>query len=341
MKKNKYIFLFASVIIALFFGSCNGDSIDKVNAPIAYEKIGGYETSDDVAASNLISKLSFENNLTDSKAAITGAVSTNVGYATGKKGMAYSGSSSQQRYAVANANSAITALNDFTISFWMNTANTVDPATAGQGKGAQGIFTVVRPTEFWGGINLYLENPDGAFPNRIRLKLAVENGRAGVAWRGQSVMMNLDNTLNTWIHVVMSYNSATSRVTCYANGVPSVYLSSFAYDKNPNALISDFPQAVDDLAKGKLGYVPWYADNPGRIDNINNAPKYGVFQMVGTNGKVVFGTHQFDTVPAQNNGGQQGWATSYVGLMDEFRIYNAPLSAIEVSALYKLEKDNR
>ncbi len=325
MKKNKYIFLFASVIAAPFFGSCNGDSIDKVNAPIAYEKIGGYNTSDDVAASNLISKLSFENNLTDSKGAITGAVSTNVGYATGKKGMAYSGSSSEHRYAVANATSAITALNDFTISFWMNSANTVDPATAGQGKGAQGIFTVVRPTEFWGGISLFLENPDGAFPNRIRLKLGVENGRAGVAWRGQSVMMNLDNSLNTWIHVVLSYNSATSKVTCFANGVLSANLTGFAYA--PSA--------------GLTGSAPWFADNPGSVDNINNAPKYGVFQMVGTNGKVVFGTHQFDTVPAQNNGGQQGWATSYVGLMDEFRIYKAPLSSNEVTALYKLEKDNR
>ncbi|MFI0491865.1 LamG-like jellyroll fold domain-containing protein [Flavobacterium sp.] len=325
MKKNKYIFLVASVIASQFFGSCNGDSIDKVNAPIAYEKIGGYNTSDDVAASNLISKLSFENNLTDSKGAITAAVPTNVGYAAGKKGMAYSGSSSQERYAVANASSAITGLNNFTFSFWINTANTVDPATAGQGKGAQGIFSIVRPTEFWGGMNLFLENPDSAHPDRVRLKLDVQNGRAGVAWGGQDVMINLDNVLNTWIHIVISYNSATSMVTCYTNGALSANISGFAYA--PSA--------------GLVGTAPWFADNPGSIANINNAPKYGIFQMVGTNGKVVLGTHQFDTTPPQNNGSQQGWATSFVGLLDEFRIYNAALTTNEVSALYKLEKDNR
>ena len=67
MKKNKYIFLFASVLVSQFFVSCNEDSIDKVNAPIAYEAIGGYESSDDVAAANLITKFSFEDNISDSK----------------------------------------------------------------------------------------------------------------------------------------------------------------------------------------------------------------------------------------------------------------------------------
>ena len=82
MKKNKYIFLFASVLASQFFVSCNEDSIDKVNSPIPYESIGGYENSDDVAASNLIAKFSFENTISDSKNGITGGVGTNVTYGT-------------------------------------------------------------------------------------------------------------------------------------------------------------------------------------------------------------------------------------------------------------------
>jgi len=62
---------------------------------------------------------------------------------------------------------------------------------------------------------------------------------------------------------------------------------------------------------------------------------------VGTNGKVVLGTHQFETLPPQNNGSHQDWATDYTGLLDEFRIYNLPLKSADVNALYKLEKDNR
>jgi hypothetical protein len=45
------------------FISCNQDSIDKVNSPIAYESIGGFENSDDIAAANLITKFSFENSI--------------------------------------------------------------------------------------------------------------------------------------------------------------------------------------------------------------------------------------------------------------------------------------
>jgi hypothetical protein len=325
MKKNKYIFLFASVIAMQFFGSCNEESIDKVNAPIPYEPIGGYENSDDIAADNLVSKFSFENNLTDSKGNISNPLETNIGYAEGAKGNAYNGSSSQERYFVGNASAAITSLNSFTFSFWMNTANTVDPATPGQGKGAQGIFSVVRPTEFWGGLNVFLENPDGAHPDRIRLKFSLENGRDGVAWRGQGAIINIDNNLNKWIHVVFSYDAAKSMISAYINGELASNLGSFPYAP----------------AEGVNGTATLYADNPGSIDNMNGAPKYGDFQMVGTNGKIVFGTHQFETTPPQNNGGQQDWATSYAGLLDEFRIYNTALASSDVRFLYKLEKDNR
>jgi Concanavalin A-like lectin/glucanases superfamily len=322
---NKFIFFFFSIIASPFFVSCYQESIDIENNPIPYESIGGFQNSDEIASSNLVTKLSFDNNFNDAKGNITNYIGSNIAYADGVKGNAYSGSNTQDRYAVANASSVITSLNDYTISFWMNSANTIVPATPGQGKGAQGMFAIVRPLEFWGGINLFLENPDAAFPDRIRLKLGVENGRAGVVWRGQSVIMNLDNSLNKWIHVAFTYNATTSKVTGYINGQLATNLSGFAYSPS----------------EGVVGSAPWFADNPGGIDNPNNAPKYGNFEMTGTNGKVVFGTHQFETTPSQNNGGQQDWATSFVGLIDEFRIYNTSLSNNEVRSIYLLEKDNR
>lgn len=326
MKKNKSIFLLSLVLVSTVFVSCNEDSIDKANSPIPYEAIGGYDSSDDVAATHLISKFSFDGNLNDDKSNITGLVGMNVAFAEGIKGNAYQGSNSIARYAVGNATAKITSLNDYSISFWMNTANTVpDGGSPGQGKGAQGIFSIVRPTEFWGAINLFLENPDNANPGRLRLKLAVENGRAGVAWRGQSVIVNIDNSLNTWVHIVLAYDSKTSTMNCYTNGAPSANVGGFPYAP----------------AAGVVGTAIWYADDPGSYDNVKNAPKYGVFQMVGTNGKVVFGNHQFETTPPLNNGSQQDWATSYAGLMDEFRIYDSALASNEVTALYKLEKDKR
>jgi hypothetical protein len=325
MKTNKLKYFGSLIAVCAFLSSCE-DSIDKDNPAVPYVEIGGYANSDDIASGNLVAKLSFDNNFNDFKNNITSAVPTNVAFAAGVKGNAYDGSNSQMRYAVANATSAITNLNNFTISFWMKSANTVDPATPGQGKGAQGIFTIVRPTEFWGGINLFIENPDSTKPDRIRLKLGVENSRPGVSWKGQGVIMNIDNQKNKWFHVTVSYNSSTSKVSCFINGEPAANLTGFAYAP----------------ATGLAGSAPWYASDPGDINNsAGSAQGYGQFMMSGTNGKVVFGSHQFETVPAQNNGSQQDWATSYAGQLDEFRIYNTALSSGDVVALYKLEKDNR
>lgn len=326
MKNIKFLkYTAAALVISTLFINCNNESIDKDNPSIPYPAIGGYENSDAIASGNLVSKFSFENALTDKMAAITNAQPTNVAYVAGAKGNAYQGSSSQMRYFVGDANASITGLNSFTIAFWMNSAGTVDPAVAGQGKGAQGIFSIVRPTEFWGGINLFLENPDGAFPDRIRLKIDLENGRPGVAWGSQGAIMNIDNAKNKWIHVVYTYDAKTSTLSAYKDGEPAANLGNFPYAP----------------AGGVQGSAKLFADNPGGLDNPNNAAGYGDFLMKGTNGKVLFGNHQFQTTPPLNNGGPQGWATSYAGMLDEFRIYNIALPSADVAALYKLEKDGR
>lgn len=325
MKKNK-----VKYFILMLFGSsmllnCEG-SIDNENLPIPYPSIGGYENSDEIATGNLITKLSFETNLNDLTGNITNPQSKNVAFGDGVKGTGYDGSSSQMRYFVSDASNSITGLNDFTISFWMKSDNTVAPDTPGQGKGAQGIFSIVRPSEFWGGISLFLENPDASKPDRIRMKLAVENGRSSVVWRGQSVIANLDADKGKWVHVVFAYDSKDSKCYVYHNGEPAKNLDGFPYSP----------------AGGETsGFAKWFADNPGGLDNPLNAAGYGKIEMVGTNGKIVFGTHQFETVPPLNNGSAQDWATSFAGKIDEFRIYNAALKASDISALYKLEKDGR
>ncbi|MEY8760363.1 LamG-like jellyroll fold domain-containing protein [Chryseobacterium tongliaoense] len=326
--KNRNIIKSIGVIflLGLITLSCE-DSIDKDNPPIPYAEIGGYQNSDDIASGNLITKLSFENNLEDKTNNITGQMPVGITYTSGIKGMAYNGSSSEMRYSVGNASTALIGLNgSFTIAFWMKSDGTVDPGTPGQGKGAQGIFTIVRPTEFWGGINLFIENPDASKPDRIRLKLGLESGNPAVSWKGQGVIANLDGYKGKWVHIVFAYDATASKCYVYQDGAPAKNLDGFAYSP----------------AGGELGgFASWFANDPGGINNPNGVPGYGNFQMTATNGKVVLGSHQFETVPPQNNGSQQDWATSFAGQMDEFRIYNVALKSSDVIALYKLEKDNR
>jgi len=316
----------AAFLLGVVTLSCE-DSIDKDNPPIPYSTIGGFQNSDEIASGNLIAKLSFENNLEDKINNITGQMPAGVTYASGIKGMAYNGSATEMKYSIGNATTALTGINgSFTIAFWLKSDGTVDPATPGQGKGAQGIFTIVRPTEFWGGINLFIENPDASKPDRIRLKLGVETSNSAVSWKAQGVIANLDNYKGKWVHMVFAYDATSSKCYVYQDGEAAKNLDGFAYSP----------------AGGELGgAASWFANDPGGATNPNGVAGYGNFLMSGTNGKVVFGSHQFETMPPQNNGSQQDWATSFAGQMDEFRIYNVALKNSDVIALYKLEKDGR
>jgi hypothetical protein len=62
----------------------------------------------------------------------------------------------------------------------------------------------------------------------------------------------------------------------------------------------------------------------------------GALQLTGS-GPMVFGTVQFQTDPSIGCCGNQGWASYLTGQMDEVRIYNKALTAIEVNALVVLQ----
>ena len=290
--------------------------------------IGGYNTSDEVASANSIAKWSFDGSLTESKANITGT-STNTAFVTGKKGQAYEGSSSQPRYAVYNVSPAVQSLSSMSISFWMkapqsenNTA--VDPV---QGKGVQGIFALNNQTDFWGGINLFVEtnNTLAGLPNpdTLRVKLLWQNKRPGVVWQGQDPMFSVPAAVNQWVHITFTYDAATSIVTVYKNGAKGGTKSLTG------------PYGPFD------GGNTLYANDPGAATgNPNAAAFHGALQFPVA-AKMVIGANQFSTNPSLGSAGAQPWATTFRGLLDEFRIYNKALSASEVESLFQLEDAGR
>nr|WP_315132716.1 LamG domain-containing protein [uncultured Flavobacterium sp.] len=212
MKKNKYIFLFASVLVSQLFVSCNEDSIDKVNAPIAYEAIGGYESSDDVAAANLITKFSFEDNISDSKNGITGGVGTNVTYGNGIKGLAYKGSASSF-IEYSTVGNALVDVKSITVSMWINT----NPHTGG----AQSLFMLPKTTDFWGNIFSLVEGT-GPATTMLMKNHVQKDVTPSIAWSGQFIEHTGDNLLKnmfgTWKHIVWTYSGASSTYSMYIDG---------------------------------------------------------------------------------------------------------------------------
>ncbi|MEP7095888.1 MAG: LamG domain-containing protein [Flavobacterium sp.] len=210
MKKNKSIFLL-SVLASTLFVSCE-DSIDKVNSPIPYESIGGYENSDDVAAAHLVSKFSFDGNIADSKNNITDGTATNVTYESGIKGDAYKGSVSSFIAYNTVANPVIN-LKSITVSMWIKT----EPHTGG----AQSLFMLPKKTDFWGNIFTLIEGTGPATTMLMKNHIQ-KDVTPSIPWSGQFIEHGGANVLNNmfgaWKHVIWTYNGTSSTYSMYIDG---------------------------------------------------------------------------------------------------------------------------
>lgn len=79
----------------------------------------------------------------------------------------------------------------------------------------------------------------------------------------------------------------------------------------------------------------------GTLARTNTVAGMGAIRFTNV-GPIVFGALHFMTVPSSTTGSPgEGWAGYLPGKLDEVRIYNKALSAIEVSALSILERQGR
>jgi len=311
----------------LMLGMVTINSCDDNDDP-ALPPIGGYNTSDEVAAANNVAKWTFDGTLTESKSNLTGT-STNTAFTTGKKGQAYEGSSTQARYAIYDVSPGVQNAQSLSIAFWMNAPQTVgnpDPDPV-QGKGVQGIFALNDQTDFWGGINLFLENNNTSAgvpnPDTLRVKLFWKNKRAGVVWNNQDPIFSVPAAVGQWVHIAFTYDATTSVVTVYKNGA-----------KGGSKSLAG-PYGPFD------GSNTLYASDPGGAANPSAAPLHGTLQFPPAT-KMVIGANHFNTTPNLSSANPPPpWSTTFRGLLDEFRIYNKGLSASEVESLYQLESAGR
>jgi hypothetical protein len=169
--------------------------------------------------------LQFENNVTDEGESKLKATAVKVRYAPGISGQAIKFDSAGYVLLKAIGDTVkypnefvglgadtLRNLGSFTVAFWMNGPG---PVTAG----AQGLFSISHRTEFWGNLEMFLENYDNA-NNEAFLKVHMFN--AGVAsgngeqWNELKIPI-----LNKWSHIAVTYDAANSQFTIYADGQPT------------------------------------------------------------------------------------------------------------------------
>jgi hypothetical protein len=225
MKKQIISMVALATVAGFTISSCKKDSkSDETVTTVTYN------TSDEVASSNLVAKFSFENALTDAKGNITNGTSANTSFIAGAKGQAFQGSDSGY-VLYTGVGSAISGLKSVTISAWVKTSPHND--------GAESWFQLLNDSNWIG--NMFILQESGTAGNdSTRIKFKVDSWNAS-AWKEQWIDLDKSRIAignDTWHHVVCSYNATTSKAAVYVDG------------KNMNIPATIADRTQDDPTKG-------------------------------------------------------------------------------------------
>ena len=299
MKSNKLI-LVCFAMFALFGGTALF-SCQKLHRPELGEML---RDPDPPPYNALKSYWQFENNANDEGESKLSVTTKNITYAPGVSGQAarigadgyilLKAVGDTVKYPnefVGLPADTLRNLGSFTIAFWLNGTGPV------QG-GAQGLFAISHKTQFWGNLEIFLENwsntadPSEAFIKVHMFNFGVASGN-GEEWNE----VKIPGILNKWSHIAITYDAGTSQFSIYGNGQAPA-----SHNKKV-------------LRSGNYGKV--------RFNDFNG---------------MVLGNFAFQTSPSLTNHGPETWAKAFNGSLDQFRIYNRALSATEVSDLVNTKK---
>jgi len=203
--------------------------------------------------------------------------------------------------AYNTVSNAVINLKNISVSMWIKT----DPHTGG----AQSLFMLPKKTDFWGNIFTLIEGTGPATTMLMKNHIQ-KDVTPSIPWSGQFIEHNginvLANMFGSWKHLVWTYNGTSSTYSLYVDGQKL-----------------DLPASISKR----------YASDPS-----TGGGPYGELANSEVSKFIIGGYQQHLGAPW---GAADGWMLHYTGLMDEFRIYDVALADNEVTALYKLEKDNR
>jgi len=298
-----------ALMAAASFSSCKKSSSTTPLPPI-----GGYDSSNQIASSNLLAHWTFENTLNELKSGTGPTTNVGITYTTGVDGIGKAAQFSNG-YAVFPTIAALSSsnalfANGFTVSAWVKVAN--------NGTSVYNLFALTSPLDSqtdWnnGAIEMYVEaNAHAAGSDTIQLHTAFASYSGGTFLHNDNVngfgTVATDSTFqfvfasdSTWIHYLAEYNASTSYIQIYADGI----------------LVSN--KQYQYRANGSAGL--------------------GALNIL-TPTQVVLGSFANNTVGFTADAAQS-WQALFTGTMDDLRVYNTPLAASDISALYQLEQVGR
>ena len=150
--KHVSFILAGTFIFSTALTSC---SKDNSTPDVPLPPIGGYSTSDSVAASNLVAYWNFDGNQKEIKSGTDATSSANATYTSGVKGQAVKLDSG---YVFYNSIPALDGMTTFSVSAWVQVQNNgKEPGDTIDHSFTSMIFQLTKPNSTFGNINLGLE----------------------------------------------------------------------------------------------------------------------------------------------------------------------------------------
>jgi hypothetical protein len=303
MKKTiSYLLVGVSAMAMLALGSCS-----KSNSSLP--PINGYNSSNDVAKSNLKAYWTFDNTKAEAVSSVSPTTDIKSSYVTGVIGQALKLDSGYLTYpALTGIGTDSLALSSFTVSLW------VKDIVNNQKAGTEIIAltqSVAKQTD-WnvGPVNVGIETGWRASTNdTITLHPSFNTYISGAPSHQDNVTngsfsdlgktwLAVVNQGNPWIHYVCVYDQSTGVFVIYSDGV---IVSNTKYQ-------SRFSTATPVISRLPLSAV------------------IGSFPNVGA---------------GYTHSANQSWQGLMKGTVDEIRVFNKALTATEVGSLYALGQAGR
>ena len=164
----------------------------------------------------------FEENPGDSGQFRMAVKAENITYVDGVSGKA--AQIGEGGYIVQQAvNDSLKTPGSFTVAFWMNGVGPVI-------NGAQGLFALSKNTEFWGNIEMFLENNDNGDEGFLKVHMFNTNASDGKGEQWNEI--KIPGILNKWTHIAVTYNASNSQLSIYADGQPTTIHNKVLDDGN-------------------------------------------------------------------------------------------------------------
>lgn len=300
MKKVSKTFLAMAAASLVIIGSC------KKKEDATLPQIGGYNNSDEVAATNLVAYWDLDGSGNEKKTGTAPTASVNATYVPGVKGQAVQLNAGYLFYA--SALGALTSNQPFTLSAWIQVANN---GLAGGNPPANNFpysyFQSTIPGQLFGNLTAMIEAGQyGTASDTLVLKAIYKDFNGGT----QDNINNYGNAgteynvvkkagTNEWVHVVTTYNPAggTGSQSIFRIYADTVLVSNTNFE---NRGANSFKYTAGSVIIGG-----WYNNIPGQ-------------------------TVTPDT-----------WTQPFTGKIDEVRLFNKLLTADEIKAIWNLGKAGR